>query len=203
MGGPGGATKRRRVFTRTISLALISLLVPSFAWASGSADAGAGATTDSGNGGYGAPEVKATQLAGSAALLVGSQGGWIAKHHFVLGGGGYGLVSDLSSKGVEQKIGFGYGGLRLAFVLGDKDDRFHFGGGALLGGAGMSVGDASTVAWVMEPELNTDVSVLPWLRVGVSSGYRFVVPSTNNDARLTFSQMSGATVGLQIKLGSF
>jgi hypothetical protein len=189
------------MYSRTLSAVLLSLFVPSFAYAAESDDAAK--TTDSGNGGYGAPELKITQLAGSPALLMGSQGGWIAKHHFTLGGGGYGLVSDVTSKGVEKQISLGYGGLRLGFILGEKDDRFHFGGAALFGAGAMSVGDADTTAWIIEPEVNADVSALKWLRVGVSAGYRFAVPSSNNDASLTFAQMSGFSAGIQFKFGSF
>jgi hypothetical protein len=189
------------MFNRTFAAVLLSLFVPSFAYAAESDDAAK--TTDSGNGGYGAPELKITHLAGSPALLMGSQGGWIAKHHFTLGGGGYGLVSDVTSKGVEKPISLGYGGLRLGFILGEKDDRFHFGAAALFGAAGMGVGDTSTTAWVMEPEVNADVSAVRWLRVGVSAGYRFMMASSNNDANLTFAQMSGFSAGIQFKFGSF
>jgi hypothetical protein len=152
------------MFNRTFAAVLLSLFVPSFAYAAESDDAAK--TTDSGN-------------------------------------GGYGLVSDVTSKGVEKPISLGYGGLRLGFILGEKDDRFHFGAAALFGAAGMGVGDTSTTAWVMEPEVNADVSALRWLRVGVSGGYRFMIPSSNNDANLAFKQMSGLCAGIQFKFGSF
>src|SRR4051812_32899151 len=48
------------------------------------------------NGGYGAPEVRVTSIAGSPGILFGSQGGWIHDHVFVLGGAGYGLVNDVT-----------------------------------------------------------------------------------------------------------
>ena len=45
------------------------------------------------SGGFGAPVVKFTEITGDPAVLVGGRGGWIVNHTFVLGAGGYGLVT--------------------------------------------------------------------------------------------------------------
>jgi hypothetical protein len=155
-------------------------------------------------GGYGAPELKVTSLASSAGLLAGSQGGFIIGHHLVLGGGGYGLASEVTvtRDGAKKTVGFGYGGFRPAFILGEPDSVVHFGGGIVLGAAGASVGDSdSSLSWVVEPDVGVDFRAVRWLRIGVAGSYRFV--GAADKANLSFAQLSGPAAGLAIKVGSF
>ena len=156
------------------------------------------------NGGFGAPELKLTPLAGSLGVLMGSQGGWIIDHRFVLGGAGYGLVNDvtLDRGGAARTVSFGYGGLRPAVLLGAREDVVHFSAAAVVGAAGASVGDgASAVTWVIEPDVGVDASVTRWLRLGISGSYRFV--GAAEDARLRSAQLSGPAVALMVKFGTF
>ncbi len=39
--------------------------------------------------------LKSTSISGKSAWLVGGRCGWIVNHSFVIGGGGYGLASDI------------------------------------------------------------------------------------------------------------
>ena len=48
-------------------------------------------------GGYGGPVVKFTTINNDWEVMVGGRGGWIINHSFVLGGGGYGLVTDVEA----------------------------------------------------------------------------------------------------------
>lgn len=154
------------------------------------------------NGGYGAPELKVTQLAGSMGVLFGSQGGWIHRNHFVLGGAGCGLVNDVSlQRGGEKQLSLGYGGVRPGFILGERDDLIHVNGGVILGAAGVGVGDESVITYVIEPDVGADVQALSWMRIGISGGYRFMFPAS--EGNLTFAQLSGLAVGMNVKLGSF
>lgn len=50
------------------------------------------------NGGFGGPVVKVTSINGESAVFVGGRGGWIINHTFVLGGAGYGLVTNVNAK---------------------------------------------------------------------------------------------------------
>lgn len=158
------------------------------------------------NGGYGAPEMRVTTLAGSAGILFGSQGGWVHDHVFVLGGAGYGLVNDVTPTMDGTKsaaIGLGYGGVRPGFVLGS--DRFiHLTGGLLLGAGGIRAGadgaERSDVFFVVEPDVAGEMNIVRWLRLAVGASYRMPFGDT---AGLRFTQVSGPAGTLALKFGSF
>ncbi len=54
------------------------------------------------SGGFGGPAVKVTSINGETAVLIGGCGGWIINHTFVLGGAGYGLVTNVNAKNTDS-----------------------------------------------------------------------------------------------------
>jgi hypothetical protein len=50
------------------------------------------------SGGFGGPVLKVTSINGENAVMIGGRGGWIINHSLVLGGGGYGLVTEVKAK---------------------------------------------------------------------------------------------------------
>jgi hypothetical protein len=156
------------------------------------------------SGGYGAPELKVTPFGGSPGILLGSQGGWIINHHFIVGGAGYGLVNDIGvSRGTDNvgRLQFAYGGVRLG-AMASLHERVHLVGGVILGGAGVSVGDRDAVGtWAIEPDAGVAFSLLKWLRLGLSASYRFV--GAASEAELRAPQISGPAAGLTVQFGKF
>ena len=97
------------------------------------------------HGGFGGPVIKYTQIKGEPALLIGGRGGWIINHSFVIGGGGYGLVSDIEADNFLTfaplepipYLNFGYGGLELEYII-QSDKLMHFTVYTLIGAGGIS-----------------------------------------------------------------
>ncbi len=72
------------------------------------------------------PEAKLTRIDRWSATLMGGYGGWLLDDVFVLGAGGYGVVSG------PEGLGMHYGGLVAGLAL-PVDDRLRLGVRGLLG----------------------------------------------------------------------
>ncbi|RPH38121.1 hypothetical protein EHM92_00845, partial [bacterium] len=78
------------------------------------------------SGGYGGPVVKFTNVKGEFAVMAGGYGGWLINHSFMLGGGGYGLVTHhyldvpaglFLGNPPAGRMEFNYGGGILEFIF--------------------------------------------------------------------------------------
>ncbi len=169
------------------------------------------------HGGYAAPELKVTSFAGDTAMLVGVQGGWIIQRRVVIGAAGYGLATDhapsanLARGDAASRIGFGYGGARVAFVL-NPQRIIHMNMGLLIGGGGVTItshsadtGRAyahdSAAVFAIEPQAEIELNVASFVRVATSVSYRFI--GDTNTSGLESSDLSGVGAGLAVKLGYF
>jgi hypothetical protein len=176
-------------------------------------------------GGYAAPEVKITSFTGDAALLAGGQAGWIIDRSLVLGLAGYGLatahspVPELSSPIGTSRIGFGYGGVRLAYVF-TPQRLVHLSTGALVGAGGVTAVTSERVfdaedgdtdqRWrahhggaffVAEPTADVEINLHKYVRVALSGSYRFA--SSTDRPGFKSSDLSGPAAGLAFKFGMF
>lgn len=167
-------------------------------------------------GGYAAPELKVTSFTGDTAMLVGGQGGWIVQHRVVIGAAGYGLatehapVASLARGDGGSRIGFGYGGARVAFVL-NPQRIIHMNVGLLIGGGGVTVTSRSSegrtyahdsaAVFAVEPQAELELNVARYVRVATSLSYRFV--GDTHTAGLDSTDLSGVAAGLAVKLGFF
>ena len=165
------------------------------------------------NGGFGGPAVKVTSINGETAVLVGGRGGWIINHTFVLGGAGYGLVTNVRGKttdSLNQFIEMGYGGLDLEYIA-SSNDLVHLSLGLLIGGG--SIGHKreddgmldyhSTMKgfFVLEPSVHANLNVTQFFRIAGGVSYRYINGlksplSTNTD-------LSGLSAVLTLKFGKF
>ena len=172
------------------------------------------------SGGYGAPVVKFTNFKGEFAVMAGGYGGWLINHSFLLGGGGYGLATQhhlASSSGSEifpdnGRIEFGYGGGILEYIFSPKA-VIHSTISLLIGGGAVSVGQhwedytnwmhgyQADGVFVLEPSLNVELNVTTFFRVNAGGSYRYV--SGVSTAGLTNADLSGASINLALKFGSF
>jgi len=158
------------------------------------------------SGGFGAPVLKVSAVDGQTALFVGGRGGWVINKTFVIGGGGYGLVTYTPVTGLKgTSLQVGYGGGELEYILA-SDEAVHASLMMLIGAGGAqmridSLGGgmdhwergslASTTFFVFEPQVNIEMNLTQWFRVGAGISYRYtnganmsVQGSTINDASL-------------------
>ena len=138
------------------------------------------------SGGFGGPVLKITNINGENAVLVGGRGGWIINHSFVLGGGGYGLVTDVNAKvtdSIHQYIEMGYGGLELIYP--SSNDLLHLSIGLLVGGGGIgyrhedndmfNTSHKKTIHFLsLNRSVNANLNVTHFFRIAAGVSYRYV-----------------------------
>jgi hypothetical protein len=168
--------------------------------------------------GYGAPILSVTRLAGSTGFLLGAWGGAVLRRRFVLGAAGFSLVNDTAMPASAQlgpgshDIRFGGGGFWIAYIL-SPEWLVHPTFGLLLGGGSISyqvtqqaAGTPATYAvssfLQAQPEIEADVNVTRFMRIGAGVYYRFVVGVKLED-KLTNADVSGPGALLAIKFGSY
>jgi hypothetical protein len=185
---------------------------------------------DISSGGYGGVDVKGAQIKGKNAVLIGGRGGWIVNSTFILGGGGYGMVSQLSVDsiagvpGASHHVEFGYGGLILSYMM-NSDKLVHLAGHVLVGAGGVSYkeygmeddehhigGVFSTSFWpsqveqhsvvfVLEPSAEVELNISEHIRAALGASYRYVSGVTVPN--LKDSDFSGAQIQFGMKFGNF
>lgn len=174
------------------------------------------------HGGYGGPVLKTGSIRNQTALLMGGYGGWFINHTFMIGGGGYGLVNNISAaeeatkiNGSTPSVGFGYGGLMLEFT-GSSNSLIHYTVHTLVGAGGAghylrsldndvlennSLNEEWTGCFVAELGAGVELNVASFFRLELGAGYLFVngveLPG------LTDSDISGPTGFLMLKFGKF
>lgn len=165
------------------------------------------------SGGFGGPVLKVTTINGENSVMVGGRGGWIINHSFVLGGGGYGLVTDVKPKvsdSIHQYIEMGYGGLELEYIA-SSNDLLHLSIGMLVGGGGIGYkyednnsfnsSHNRNAFFVLEPNINANLNVTRFFRIAAGVSYRYV--SGLKSAVSTNADLSGPSAVLTLKFGRF
>jgi hypothetical protein len=179
------------------------------------------------HGGFGALVMKATPIKGDLGFMMGGYGGWLINHQFMIGGGGYGLVSNhrastvaenlYSPAGERLYVQFGYGGLMLEYIC-RPTKLVHLNFQALLGAGGVGYrtdwyddnyfeGHHGTygrteAVFVAEPAVNVELNITDWFRIHAGAGYRFVT-GLDELIGLENSDLSGVSGNLALKFGAF
>ncbi len=163
------------------------------------------------SGGFGGPVLKITPINGKTGVLLGGRGGWILNHSFVIGGGGYGLVSDIAATtpgpGGEPFINFAYGGLELEYIH-QWTKLLHSSFGVLIGAGGVGTrlengsnsGDSKSF-FTMEPWVNGNLNVTDFFRISAGVSYRWVTGA--NSPAASDGDLSGVAGILLLRFGSF
>lgn len=175
------------------------------------------------HGGYGGPVVKMGSVRKEAAVYVGGYGGWFINHTFMIGGGGYGLVNNVSSaadapliNNRKPAIGFGYGGLVLEYT-GNSSSLVHYTIHTLVGagGAGYYLWSHNAfdynydynraqrwdACFAAEVGASVELNVASFFRLGLGGGYLF----TNGIdlPGLSDSDFRGPNGHIVLKFGKF
>jgi hypothetical protein len=156
-------------------------------------------------GGYGAPELKVSTLFGEPAAIFGSQGGFILKRRFILGGAGYGLVSSnqVTVSGRRLGLGYGYGLARVGYIF-FEDAVVRPVAFVGVGGGGVGLGDGEPEArsggfFAIEPQLEIEVAPASFLRLALAGSYRYAAGADGFSA----SDLSGPSASILARVGSF
>ncbi|MGE5363953.1 MAG: hypothetical protein ACM3SM_07470 [Bacteroidota bacterium] len=178
------------------------------------------------SGGYGGPVVKFSQINNEFAVLVGGYGGWLIDHQFMIGGGGFGMASNIKADpSVQQAYGrgrtlnleFGYGGLMLEYISNSRA-LVHYSVSALIGAGGAVYHERSSYDdneeiladddhlpsdgfFVFEPTVNAEMNVTSFFRIAAGASYRYV--SGLQLTGLKASDLSSPSVNLTFKFGKF
>lgn len=175
------------------------------------------------SGGYGGPVVKFTSVNGEFAVMAGGYGGWLINHAFMIGGGGYGLVTKhrpdqavRTSYGIPDggQMEFSYGGGMLEFIFSPMS-VVHSSVSLLIGGGEVSYTMQDNVSFdmwhgfreqkdqvfVLEPSLNVELNVTSFFRVNAGGSYRYV--SGASLYGLKNADLSGVSGNLTLKFGAF
>ena len=169
------------------------------------------------NGAFGGTVVKASSINDDLALFVGGRGGWIMNvspaHAFVVGGGGYGLatdveIQDVGSAGESANLKMGYGGLELEYIN-RSNSQVHFSVYSLVGAGGVgyregvlnSEGESDDAFFIAEPGVNAMFNVNDVFRIGAGVSYRLI--SDINLVGVSNSDIGGIAGVVTFKFGSF
>lgn len=142
---------------------------------------------DLSHGAYCGPVLKIGQIDGETKVFMGGQGGWVINNKLVIGGGGWGLVSEHNSHdaidGERDELNMGYGGFIVEYMIA-SDKLLHITLTSLAG-----AGAVSNSAWdsdrgynwrntttdrffILEGGLNIMLNVTDRVRVGGGATYR-------------------------------
>lgn len=168
------------------------------------------------HGGFGGPVLKGSNVNGSPALFVGGRGGWIINHTLIVGGGGYGLVTDVDAlvPGLfgARRVQFGYGGFELEYIN-KWDQLLHWSAMVLIGGGavGYRMLDDETLGFepptsmdeifVVEPAVQVNLNITEFFRISAGASYRYVTgvttPASSNE------KLSGGSAVVTFRFGKF
>ena len=154
--------------------------------------------------------VKGSTIADQGRAQIGAWAGLVFGGRFAVGGGGVVLLEEVPLEGSEAGTGFsldlGYGGLFFRFweplserLTGELGLIFGAGNGEVNDQpSGAELGSDNFV--VAEPEVSLFFTLLPWLHVGASGGYRMVwgvedLPQVSED------DLRAATGTISLRLG--
>ncbi|NOX17790.1 MAG: hypothetical protein GXO87_05850 [Chlorobi bacterium] len=206
---------------KKIIVVFIVILTAQFSFAQENTLLSSGITS---SGGFGGPVAKFTQLNDQSAFILGARGGWIVNHSFIIGGGMYGLVGNVS---VDTKIGdiiykdsdylrFGYGGLELEYIFAPMS-VVHVSVYTLLGVGGVSYRNYSenfnetgdnynhhsmqNPVFVAEPAVNVEVNLTEFFRIDLGVSYRYV--SQIDYQMINAENLRGVSGILTFKFGKF
>ena len=167
------------------------------------------------SGGYGGPGVRLSAIDGQFATFFGGYGAWFINRKFSIGGGGFGLVSNLPvpernrvDPDLNLHYDMGYGGFMFGYTIA-CDRLLHLYTDVLVGGGSIEQdfeGEDDFITtesefFVFEPGAHLEINILPFMRATGGITYRLV---SGSDTRgITDSDLSSMSLALSLKFGYF
>lgn len=172
------------------------------------------------HGGFGAIDVKFSQVVDEPGVWVGGRGAWLIKlnkkHALYLGGGGTGLATEhpvqsanFGNPDRNYVISAGYGGVDIGYVN-NSHKLVHFTARARIGGGGLTAhrrnqddyyDNNSDEFLVLEPQLNAEFNITSFMRI--TGGISYLYTDGIDHAGYTDKHLSGLTGNIGIKFGGF
>jgi len=151
--------------------------------------------------------------------MIGGRGGWVIGHSLILGGGGYGMVTEVDAPSTVMPqegpldIRFETFGFEMEYVF-DPMSLTHMSFYTLIGGGAVhyfkDVGSFSSsnqqigetgFMFLVEPAINAELNVIEWFRVGAGISYRFV--TGDDHAGLNNDDFKTMSFSVTLKFGAF
>lgn len=167
------------------------------------------------SGGYGGPGVRLSAIGGDFATFFGGYGAWFINHKFSIGGGGFGLVSNLPvperdrvDPNLNLHYDMGYGGFMFGYTIA-SDRLLHLHTDILVGGGSIEQdfeGEDAFITtesefFVFEPGAHLEINILPFMRATGGITYRLV--SGSDTPGITDNDLSSMSLALSLKFGYF
>jgi len=161
---------------------------------------------------YGGPVFKVGSFNGKTGLLSGGRGALIINHKFAIGGGGYGMITDLKLDKVSYNekpiyMDLDYGGFEMEYIN-NSDKVVHWAIHTLLGrGTVKLIEHNPTVTietdkiYFAEPGLDLDINICSWFRIGLGASYRFSMGLDIQE--ISSKYLNGFSGQMVFKFGSF
>jgi hypothetical protein len=138
---------------------------------------------------------------------------------FVIGGGGYGLVTTNTITGYPNAVlQVGYGGGELEWVFA-SDEAVHATAMLLIGAGSAQVRSdtasmfddgharsiASTTFFILEPQISVEMNLTRWFRIGAGASYRWTngASMTPGEARIDDASLRGLSGVITFKFGVY
>jgi hypothetical protein len=169
-------------------------------------------------GAYGSVDVAYSRMFGQDGALVGLQGALLFDHRLSLGLAGYGWTNSERGPndafGNEQRFETGYGGATIRYSIYMDRLPVYLTVGTLVGGGAVALvpkdqddydfdsEDADNdIFAVVQPDVTLHANLTPWLRLGLTAGYRFT--SGVDHYGYDKHDVNGFLVGGQVQFGRF
>jgi hypothetical protein len=172
------------------------------------------------SGGFGGPVLKYTSFNNSGAMIIGGRGGWIINHSFVLGGGGYGLTTQVPVDVLDgdiiikdsDNLYIMYGGFEMEYIFRPLK-VIHISIYTLLGGGsigyrsefqdnhydcGYNMGKSFFIA---EPAVNLELNVTAFFHLAFGASYRYT--NGANYKLINDDDIRGFSGIITVKFGRF
>lgn len=167
--------------------------------------------------GFGGIDINVTDIYNERTLMLGGYGGAIINKHVMFGLAGYGISTENQFRSLEGNmlnIEGGYGGLYLGAIL-FPNEVVHVTLPVLFGAGAFHVVDKqyfpmtfdteyvleSTALFVVQPNMQLEVNITRFMRVGVGATYRLI---RGSDLRnITDDELSNWGGTFSVKVGRF
>lgn len=158
--------------------------------------------------GYGAVQLRHSQVNGMGNVLIGGYGGWLLSERLMIGAGGFGTLRDIDVQAENNGGAYemGYSGFVAEYNL-PLGQRWQLVGSALIGGGRLEteVEDGRSLRsdlFVAEPQVQLTYALSPWIQAVAGLQYR-IISSDELPDTISNNDLSSLSLGIGLRVGIF